>query len=259
MEKDILTKVRKLNWVLQESASGIFSFTDLCGILSDLMDANVYIANRRGKVIGVHYKIKSDSSTITDPETGSEKFPNEYNEALLKVVETEANLRAEEALEIFKYDYDTYDKLHTIIPISGGGQRLGTLILTRYKPEFTDEDLVLGEYGATVVGLEIERRKTLEMEEDARKRAIVQMAIGTLSYSEIEAVQQIFSELKGNEGLLVASKIADRSGITRSVIVNALRKLESAGVIESRSLGMKGTHIKILNGKFTEELDKLEM
>ena len=259
MEKDILSKVRKLNWVLQESASGVFSFNDLCQILSDLMDANVYIANKRGKVIGVHYKIKSDSSTITDPETGSEKFPNEYNEALLKVVETEANLKAEEALEIFKYDYDTYDKLHTIIPILGGGQRLGTLIVTRYKPEFTDEDLVLGEYGATVVGLEIQRRKTIEIEEDSRKRAVVQMAIGTLSYSEIEAVQQIFSELQGTEGLLVASKIADRSGITRSVIVNALRKLESAGVIESRSLGMKGTHIKILNGKFIEELEKLEV
>ena len=43
---------------------------------------------------------------------------------------------------------------------------------------------------------------------------------------------------------LFASKIADRVGITRSVIVNALRKLESAGVIESRSLGMKGTYIK---------------
>ncbi|HBM75829.1 MAG TPA: GTP-sensing pleiotropic transcriptional regulator CodY, partial [Clostridiaceae bacterium] len=40
------------------------------------------------------------------------------------------------------------------------------------------------------------------------------------------------------------------------VIVNALRKLESAGVIESRSLGMKGTHIKILNDKLLEELKK---
>ncbi|MEG1583877.1 MAG: GTP-sensing pleiotropic transcriptional regulator CodY [Anaerovorax sp.] len=258
MEKNILEKVRKLNWVLQESGTGVFSFTDLCEILSELMDANVYIVNRRGKVIGVHYKIISDSSTITDPETGNEQFPMEYNEALLKVVDTRANLRAEEALEIFKYDYDTYDKLHTIIPISGGGERLGTLVLTRYKPEFIDEDLVLGEYGATVVGLEIQRRKTLEMEADARQRAIVQMAIGTLSYSEIEAVQQIFAELKGSEGLLVASKIADRSGITRSVIVNALRKLESASVIESRSLGMKGTHIKITNDKFVEELAKLK-
>ena len=33
----------------------------------------------------------------------------------------------------------------------------------------------------------------------------------------------IFDELNGMEGILVASKIADRVGITRSVIVNALR------------------------------------
>ena len=149
--------------------------------------------------------------------------------------------------------------LHTVIPITAGGHRWGTLILTRYKPEFNDEDLVLGEYGATVVGLEMQRRKAIELEEEERRKTVVQMAIGTLSYSEVEAVQQIFKELNGNEGLLVASKIADRSGITRSVIVNALRKLESAGVIESRSLGMKGTHIKVLNSKFHEELAKLKV
>lgn len=259
MENHILQKVRKLNWLLRESAAGVLSFGDLCETLSDLMDANVYITNKRGKVIGVHYKIKADSVTITDPETGNEQFPNEYNEALLKVVNTTANLQGQEALEIFKYDYDTYDKLHTVIPITAGGHRWGTLILTRYKPEFNDEDLVLGEYGATVVGLEMQRRKAIELEEEERRKTVVQMAIGTLSYSEVEAVQQIFKELNGNEGLLVASKIADRSGITRSVIVNALRKLESAGVIESRSLGMKGTHIKVLNSKFHEELAKLKV
>ena len=48
-------------------------------------------------------------------------------------------------------------------------------------------------------------------------------------------------ELGGSEGIVVASRVADRVGVTRSVIVNALRKLESAGIIESRSLGMKGT------------------
>ena len=170
-----------------------------------------------------------------------------------------ANLSGEEALRIFKYDYDTSDKLHTIIPVLGGGTRWGTLIVTRYSPAFNDEDLVLGEYGATVIGLEIQRRKSIEEEEEERQIAMVQMAIGTLSYSEIEAVQQIFAELDGEEGLLVASKIADRSGITRSVIVNALRKLESAGVIESRSLGMKGTRIKIINAKFKDELAKMVM
>lgn len=48
-------------------------------------------------------------------------------------------------------------------------------------------------------------------------------------------------------------------GITRSVIVNALRKLESAGVIESRSLGMKGTYIKVLNDKFLNALAEIKM
>ena len=65
--------------------------------------------------------------------------------------------------------------------------------------------------------------------------------------------------MDGDEGLLVASKIADQAGITRSVIVNALRKLQSAGLIETRSLGMKGTHIRILNPKFVEELEKLRV
>jgi transcriptional pleiotropic repressor len=256
MKKNALDKVRKLNWVLQESSTGVFSYEDLCQILSELMDANVYIVTAKGKMLGVHYTIKSDSNAVPDPETGSEKLPDEYTEELLKVTDTVRNLTADEALKIFKYDYDTYDKLHTIIPIYGAGERLGTVIVTRYSPQFSDEDLILGEYGATVVGLEIRRRKKLNQERDERVKATVKKAIGTLSFSEVEAIQQIFNELEGTEGLLVASKIADRFGITRSVIVNALRKLESAGVIESRSLGMKGTHIKILNDQFIEELKK---
>ena len=64
--------------------------------------------------------------------------------------------------------------------------------------------------------------------------------------------------MEGKEGILVASKIADRVGITRSVIVNALRKFESAGVIESRSSGMKGTYIKVLNDVVFDELDKIK-
>ena len=65
-------------------------------------------------------------------------------------------------------------------------------------------------------------------------------------------------ELDGDEGILVASKIADRVGITRSVIVNALRKFESAGVIESRSSGMKGTYIKVLNEVIFDELEEIK-
>ena len=136
------------------------------------------------------------------------------------------------------HDENTKEKFHTFIPITSGGNRWGTMLLTRYEPAYTDEDVALAEIGATAVGLEIQRLKNIEAEEESRNEEVVKMAIRTLSYSENEAVQRIFEELDGEEGILVASKIADRSRITRSVIVNALRKLESAGVIESKSLGM---------------------
>ena len=97
-----------------------------------------------------------------------------------------------------------------------------------------------------------------ENAEESRKLAVVKSAIGTLSFSEMQAIIHIFDELDGMEGVLVASKIADRVGITRSVIVNALRKFESAGVIESRSSGMKGTYIKVTNDVVFSEIKKLK-
>jgi transcriptional pleiotropic repressor len=102
--------------------------------------------------------------------------------------------------------------------------------------------------------MEVLYQQFLNVEEKIRSQTAVQMAISTLSYSELKAVKAIFDALEGDEGRLTASNIADKIGITRSVIVNALRKLESAGIIESRSLGMKGTYLKVLNPLFKDEL-----
>ena len=145
----------------------------------------------------------------------------------------------------------------TIVPIYGVGERIGTLILAKYDEVFTDDDLILAEYGAAVVGLEMLRERTQEIEVGAREQATVQIALATLSFSELKAADAIISKLDGMEGLLIASKVADENKITRSVIVNALRKFESAGIIESRSLGMKGTYIKVLNRHLLGEIAKL--
>ena len=72
-------------------------------------------------------------------------------------------------------------------------------------------------------------------------------AFCTLSHSEKDALDRILREMMEDEGTIVASKIAAKYGLTNSVIVSALKKLESAGILETKSLGMKGTYIKILN------------
>lgn len=259
MSSTLLEKMRKVNKVLQTSGTQSVSFHDLSRILSEVLNANVYILSRKGRILGYALGTAEECDFMKNDLLADKRFPEEYNKTLLGIFETRENVINKDKLCVI----DNREKCgmgtsySTIVPVNGSGERLGTMILGKYNEEFTDEDLVLAEYGATVVGLEILKSKHDEIEEEARKKAVVQMAIGTLSYSELEAVEHIFRELEGNEGLLIASKIADKVGITRSVIVNALRKFESAGVIESRSLGMKGTHIRILNDKLLEELKKV--
>jgi len=258
MVETLLQKTRRLNKMIQGSGAKPLSFHELSKILSDILDANVYISSKRGRVLGYALTEGSDCERIQSEIVKERRFPKEYNDQLLKITETKENYKEiPECVFEPNKECPYPNKITTVIPINSAGERLGTLVLARYDREFTQDDLVLAEYSATVVGMEILRSKTEKMEEESRKKAVVQMAIGTLSYSELEAMDHIFKELDGEEGLIVASKIADRVGITRSVIVNALRKLESAGVIESRSLGMKGTHIKILNDKLLDELEKI--
>ena len=253
----LLVKTRKINAMLQESNGEAVNFKEMAEKLSSVIECNSYIVSRKGKLLGleIHHQIENDRMKKMFEDR---KFPEEYTNSLFDVRETSANLGIDSKHSVFPVENRELfkDGLTTIVPIIGGGERLGTLILARLKDELIEDDLILAEYGATVVGMEILREKSEEIEIEARSKAVVQMAINSLSYSEHEAIEHIFKELDGNEGLLVASKIADRVGITRSVIVNALRKLESAGVIESRSLGMKGTYIKVLNNKFLEELEK---
>ncbi|WP_019413039.1 GTP-sensing pleiotropic transcriptional regulator CodY [Paenisporosarcina sp. TG20] len=257
---NLLAKTRKINSMLQASSGKKVNFKEMATTLSNVIECNVFILSRKGKLLGFEINQQIENERIIKMME-DRQFPEEYTKNLFNVNETSANLDVFNQHTVFPTENRELFKegLTTIVPIIGGGVRLGTLILGRLKNEFEDDDLILGEYGGTVVGMEILREKSEEIEIEARNKAIVQMAINSLSYSELEAIEHIFEELEGNEGLLVASKIADRVGITRSVIVNALRKLESAGVIESRSLGMKGTYIKVLNNKFLNELAELKL
>ena len=179
---------------------------------------------------------------------------SDLNERLLGILSTKENVN----LETLGFGEETRKYRAIISPIDIAGERLGTLFIYRGDREYDIDDIILTEYGTTVVSLEMLRSVNEENAEEERKVAIVKSAISTLSFSELEAIIHIFEELEGNEGILVASRIADRVGITRSVIVNALRKFESAGVIESRSSGMKGTYIKVVNDVVFEELNRLK-
>ena len=254
---NLLEKTRKITSILQRSVDSLdehLPYNTMAAQLADIIDCNSAIINARGTVLGYAMKYKTNNDRVEE-FFETKQFPDSYVKSASRVYDTESNLPISSDLTIFPVESkDVYpDGVTTIAPIYGGGMRLGSLVIWRNDKEFLDDDLILIEIASTVVGIQLLNLQTENLEETIRKQTSINMAINTLS-SEMKAVAAILGELDGNEGRLTASIIADRIGITRSVIVNALRKLESAGIIESRSLGMKGTYIKVINEGIFDKL-----
>jgi len=255
MSVQLLDKTRKIGKLLHNNNSNKVVFNDICHVLSEILDSNILVISKKGKVLGIStWPGVDEIEELIDDQLGG--FVDKMlNERLLSILSTKENVN----LATLGFAEENVKKYQAIItPIDIAGERLGTLFIYKTDAQYEIDDIILSEYGTTVVGLEMMRSVNEENAEETRKIQIVKSAISTLSFSELEAITHIFEELDGNEGILVASKIADRVGITRSVIVNALRKFESAGVIESRSSGMKGTYIKVLNDVVFDELKQIK-
>ena len=256
MSVQLLDKTRKINKLLHNNNNSKVVFNDICQVLSEILDSNILVLSRKGKVLGFSaWKDVPVIDELIENKIGS-FVDHMFNERMLNVLSTKENVN----LATLGFSEENGERYEAIVtPIDIAGERLGTLFIYRTGNKYDIDDIILSEYGTTVVGLEMMRSVNEETAEESRKKQIVKSAISTLSYSELEAIVHIFRELSGNEGVLVASRIADSIGITRSVIVNALRKFESAGVIESRSSGMKGTYIKVLNDVVFDELSKIDL
>lgn len=255
MSVQLLDKTRKINKLLHNNNSSKVVFNDICEVLTEILKSTVLVISKKGKVLGVgeNENVTTILELVQD-KVGS-YIDKMLNERLLNILSTKENVN----LETLGFSADAVKGYQAMItPINIAGERLGTLFIYKEKEGYEIDDIILSEYGTTVVGLEMLRSVNEESAEESRKEQIVKSAMSTLSFSELEAIIHIFDELKGTGGILVASKIADRVGITRSVIVNALRKFESAGVIESRSSGMKGTYIKVVNDFVFDELEKIK-
>ena len=255
MSVQLLDKTRKINKLLHNNHSHRVEFNDICEVLSGILESNILVISQKGKILGAaSYSGIDKIGELITADTGG-FVDNMLNERLLGVLSTKENVN----LLTLGFSGGSERKFKALIaPVDIAGERLGTLFIYKCVADYDIDDIILCEYGATVVGLEMMSSVNNENAEDKRKKKIVKSAIKTLSASELQAVKAVFAHMDGMDGILVASRIADDTGITRSVIVNALKKFDSAGVISTKSSGMKGTKIKVLNEVVYDELKKLE-
>ena len=153
----------------------------------------------------------------------------------------------------------THGKEYCIdMPIMAGSSAMGNLSICRFGDPFSKEETLVVEVAFSIIVVLLRQQNAKDAADMQKRKDVVRNLINTLSFSELTATTEILKALANRkEILLVAGNIADRLGFTRSVITGALKKLEGASLIETRSLGMKGTYIRIKEPVLVEELRKL--
>lgn len=247
----VLESIREIKKSLQENEivltdpQAAFPFQPMIKVLGEILKANTYLINETGELLGFISIYDVINSERTNAMMIQKQIDPAYMELIADINDALENIDINDDRTIFAIEYrDKFpDGKTVIIPIISSTYRFGYLILARPDQSFDARDMILGEYIATVLAVEMNNLLQKRKADILQQQNLVSMAVQSLSYSELEALKLIFRDVEEPSFRITASKIAEEEGITRSIIVNALRKLESAGVISSRSLGMKGTFI----------------
>ena len=168
----LLEKARKLNSLMQRG--GKVSFNEVADLLRDLTSCNTYVVANDGTVLGYGLQDGFECDVMRGLVLDNMKFPHPYMEFVNSMEETHSNISHKQHMcsfdesKVCKYG----EKRTTIIPIRGNRERIGTLILARYDRDFNDDDLLLGEYAAAVIGIQLLHNREAAMEERIRKEAV---------------------------------------------------------------------------------------
>lgn len=154
MSVQLLDKTRKINKLLHNNNSSKVVFNDICAVLTEILDSNVLVVSRKGKILGVSKcpQVREIHELIT--ESVGSHIDAMLNERLLSILSTKENVN----LETLGFSPESVGGCEAIItPIDIAGERLGTLFIYKQDSSYSIDDIILSEYGTAVVGLEMLR------------------------------------------------------------------------------------------------------
>ena len=154
MSVQLLDKTRKINRLLHNNNSSKVVFNDICEVLNEILASNVLVVSKKGKVLGSgQWKDVEVIHELIDNEVGSH-IDEMLNERLLSILSTKENVN----LQTLGFSPEVVKGYQAIVtPIDIAGERLGTLFIYKKDELYEIDDIILSEYGTTVVGLEMLR------------------------------------------------------------------------------------------------------
>ena len=137
MSVQLLDKTRKINKLLHNNNSSKVVFNDICDVLKDILNSNILVISKKGKVLGTGLTdgVEEIRELIVD-EVGGFIDPL-LNERLLGILSTKENVN----LETLGFLNDIKKYTAIITPIDIAGERLGTLFVYRENDPYDIDDI----------------------------------------------------------------------------------------------------------------------
>ena len=163
---------------LQQMTSDV-DFYELSEALQAAMEeSSIYVIGRRGKVLGYALEEGFDSTPF-DAEWLSEGVASNQIQSMANRV---ADISVQEGPN---------NETIMVVPIIGGDERVGSILLVRRSGEYTAEDMDIAQIAGVTLGMIISRVIHERQEDKAAEARAARSAINSLSYSEILAMQRI--------------------------------------------------------------------
>lgn len=245
---NIIERIQKLNMVFRYSAENLIPLQEFCDQLSAILKSNIYLfyADRR---IFCHSFSSEFPCQHNEPSMESHLLPDKYfnffqntDGSIFNVYEPDPFCTCD-GVSTCIYRERYFSVLHVYSAFSSGAG----ILMVRYGEPFKQDEEILCEYTAVIVSLELLYHAQSRIKQDSLQMAYSRLAAKSLSSSELCAAQAVLAQIKGKTGTVLLSSVAAATFVTQSTVSSALKKLESAGVISTRSLGVKGKSITVNN------------
>lgn len=256
---DIVSKIHQLNTVFSKSATTVIPLDALCDELCGIIGCNIYLFNPAGHIFAYSVAQKF-LCQYTKCSLENQELPQYYMDLFSK-----NNVSVTDRFE--EHPKCTYEgveycffsnRYYSMYPIFSGFKKVAGILFIRYETPFSESDKVLCEYTYAIVSIEMLRQEQEKIQQVSMEIAKAKLAVNSLTFSEKKAACAVLEEIKGDKGEVFLNSVANKTYTTPSTVSGALKKLELATVIITKSKGVKGMYIKILNQNLRNELEENE-
>lgn len=92
MSVQLLDKTRKINKLLHNNNSSKVVFNDICAVMTEILDSNVLVVSKKGKLLGVSQSEAVAGLQELLAETIGMHIDEMLNERLLSILSTKENV-----------------------------------------------------------------------------------------------------------------------------------------------------------------------